>query len=89
MDKLDMDWNSMMVKIFEARVDLEKYDLTSTVIIVPFEWKDHIKRFIEKNNKYIQIDDGNLTLWGTYLAFGFVDKPIAGTYSWRVDNVKR
>jgi len=65
-------------KLAEAKIQVDKHDLITEVIIVPFSWKEHIQKLI--NLGEIIYDGSRLIIWGADIAFGPVDEPIAGSF---------
>ena len=63
-------------KLMEAKIQVDKNDLVTEVIIVPFSWKKHMQELIDLGS----LSGTKLIIWGAYIAFGAVDEPVAGSF---------
>lgn len=83
--------NIFMEQILEAKMMIDRLDITTNTIIIPYEFLGWVKEVLSNpsNEKStITLEDGGLLLNGTVeLLFGHVKKPEAGIIMSELENI--
>lgn len=68
-----------LYQLSTAKIQIDKYDVLTEVIVVPHSWKERIAQLSAKG--VTSVRDGKLTIWGNVILFGDVEEPVAAS-SW-------